>query len=271
LVSIRMFCMIAWLAFALCARPPAIAHALTYAQQFVQLEQANRAFEQALTSPTPQAAQGYYQQAIAGYEQLVATGIHNAKLYYNLGNAYFRLNDLGRAILHYRRGLRLEPGNRQLQANLSYARSRRTDQIDVSPQHSLFHQLFFWSNELSVQTQWGLALIGYCLAWSCAFAHLLWRRAALLWGLAGAAFVCLVFAGSTLLTQYQHTTRRAGVIVAEEVVVRKGNGESYTPQLPQPLHAGTEFVVLEERGPWLAIQLDNGTSGWIRRDSAAVL
>ena len=72
--------------------------ALTYAQQLVQLEQANRAFEQALMSPTHQDAQGYYQQAIAGYEQLVAAGIHNAKLYYNLGNAYFRLNDLGHAI-----------------------------------------------------------------------------------------------------------------------------------------------------------------------------
>jgi tetratricopeptide (TPR) repeat protein len=266
-----MFSMVAWLALALCTRPPAIAHALTYAQQLVQLEQANRAFEQALSSPTPEAAQGYYQQAIAGYKQLIAAGVHNARLYYNLGNAYFRLNDLGHAILHYRRGLRLEPGNRQLQANLSYARSRRTDQIDVSHQHSLLHQLFFWSNELSVQTQWTLALAGYCLAWGCAFSHLVWRRASLLWGLVGTTFVCLIFVASTVLTQSQYTTRQAGVIVAEEVVVRKGNGESYTPQLPQPLHAGTEFVVLEERGSWLAIQLDNGTSGWIRRDSAALL
>ena len=59
--------------------------------------------------------------------------------------------------------------------------------------------------------------------------------------------------------------------MAEEVIVRKGNGESYAPQFPQPLHAGTEFEVLEERGPWLAIQLDNGTSGWIRRESASLL
>jgi len=249
-----------------------MAHALTYAQQLVQLEQANRAFEQALVSPKPQEAQGYYQQAIAGYEQLVAIGIHNAKLYYNLGNAYFRLNDLGHAILHYRRGLRLEPGNRQLQANLNYARSRRIDQIGINgQQRAFFSQLFFWSDELSVVTQWTLALAGYGLAWGCAFAHLFWRRTSLLWGLAGAAFFCLLFAISTWLTQSQYTTRQAGVIVAEEVMVRKGNGESYTPQLPQPIHAGTEFVVLEARGSWLAIQLDNGTSGWIRRDSAALL
>lgn len=270
-MSKHLFCTVVCLAFGLCARPPEMAYAFTHAQQLVQLEQANRAFEQALASPTPQAAQGYYQQVIAGYEQLIAAGIHNARLYDNLGNAYFRLNDLGRAILYYRRGLRLEPGNRQIQANLSYARSQRVDQIDVSSQRSLLQQLFFWHNELSVQTQWILALTGYCLVWSWAFAHLFWRRTALLWGVAGAAFLCLVFAGSTLLTHYHNTTSRAGVIVAEEVVMRKGNGESYTPQLPQPLHAGTEFVGLEARGSWLAIQLDNGISGWIRRDSAALL
>ncbi len=268
----RTFYMVAWLACALCTSPSALAHAFTYAQQLVQLEQANRAFEQALTSPTPETAQGYYRQAMAGYEQLVAAGIRNARLYYNLGNTYFRLHDLGRAILYYRRGLRLEPGNRQLQANLHDARSRRTDQIDVSSQRqpTLFPQLFFWSDTLSVPTQWALALGGYYLAWGCALAHLVWRRASLRWCLAGAAFVCLVFAASTWLTQSQYTTR-AGVIVAEEVVMRKGNGESYTPQLPQSLHAGTEFVVLEERGSWLAIQLDNGISGWIRRDSAMLL
>jgi tetratricopeptide (TPR) repeat protein len=265
--------MLACLAVALWASLPASAYILTSAQQLVQLEQANRAFEQALTSPAPEAAQGYYRQAIAGYEQLIAAGIHNAKLYYNLGNAYFRLNDLGRAILHYRRGLRLEPGNRQLQANVSYARSRRIDQIDVSgqQQRALLPRLFFWSDELSVPTQWTLALVGYGLVWGCAFAHLFWRRSVLLWGLAGAAFFSLIFASSAWLTQSQYTARQAGVIVAEEVVVRKGNGESYTPQLPQPLHAGTEFIVLEARGSWLAIQLDNGTSGWVRRESAALL
>lgn len=268
----RVFATVAWLTGVLCVSSPALAQVLTYAQQLAQLEQANRAFEQALLSPTPGAAQSYYQQARAGYEQLVAVGVHNARLYYNLGNAYFRLHDLGHAILYYRRGLRLEPGNRQLQANLSYARSRRTDQIDVNSQRrpTLFPQLFFWSDILSVPTQWALALGGYVLAWGCALAHLVWRRPALRWCLAGAAFVCLVFAVSTWFTQSQYTIR-AGVIVAEEVVVRKGNGESYTPQLPQPLHAGTEFIVLEERGSWLAIQLDNGISGWIRHNSATLL
>lgn len=267
MVSRSVFYTVLCLALGLCVGTPEMAQALTYAQQLVLLEQANQAFEHALISPEPQGAQGYYHQALAGYTQLIAAGVENARLYYNLGNTYFRLNDLGHAILHYRRGLRLEPGNRQLQANLRYARSQRVDQINVSHQRALLSQLFFWHHELSLQTRWSLALAAYLLVWGGACAHLFWRRATLLWGLAGAAFFYLVLTASTLLTHYQHSTTRAGVIMAEEVVVRKGNGESYAPQFPQPLHAGTEFEVLEERGPWLAIQLDNGTSGWIRRES----
>lgn len=267
----RSACVVAVYLCALLLAWPGLAAALTYAQQLVHLEQATRAFEQALISPTPEAAQEYYRQAIAGYEQLIAVGLQNARLSYNLGNAYFRVHDLGRAILHYRRGLRLEPGNRQLQANLSYARSRRVDHIEGSSQRSLLQHLLFWQSELSVQTQWTLALLAYGVVWASAFAHLHWRRAVLRWGMAGAALCCIVFAGAALLAHYQHTTIRPGVILAAEVVVRKGNGESYTPQFPQPLHAGTEFVVLEERGAWLAIQLDNGTSGWIRAESAALL
>ena len=248
----------------------AMAQSLTYAQQLVVLEQANQAFEQASANPEPEAAQHQYQQAITGYEQLIAAGVQNARLYYNLGNAYFRRNDLGRAITQYRLGLRLEPGNRQLQANLSYARSRRLDQIEMNTQRSVFRQLFFWQHDLSLQAQWTLALLGYLLAWGCAFARLRWRRPALGWGLVGTACFCLVFATSSLMTHAQHTGQHAGVILSDEVVVRKGNGESYAPQLPQPLHAGTEFTVLEERAPWLAIQLDNGPRGWLRHESAAL-
>jgi len=70
-----------------------------------------------------QDAQGYYQQAIAGYEQLVAAGLHNAGCIITSAMRIFASTILDALFLHYRRGLRLEPGNRQLQANVSYARS----------------------------------------------------------------------------------------------------------------------------------------------------
>jgi hypothetical protein len=241
---------------------------LAMSQQLDLLEQANRAFEQALASPVPSQAQAHYQNALAIYEQLRAAGIENARLHYNLGNIYFRLDDLGRAIAAYRRGLRLEPGNPRLQANLRYALSLRVDQIEAREQSSVWSRLLFWQDALSLGSQFALAVVSFLLAWACAFARLFWRRPTLGWLLFGCACGCILFTGSSLAVHFRHTATRHGVIVADNVDVRKGNGDSYTLQLPNPLHRGTEFVVLEERGAWLSIRLANGVSGWIRREQA---
>ncbi len=247
---------------------PLHAQSLSQVDQQSLLTQANTAFEQALDSTDPQQAQGYYQQAITAYEQLLDTGLHNAKLHYNLGNAYFLHRDLGQAISQYRRGLQLEPGNPRLQANLRYARSQRLDQIDPSVQQALVSRLLFWHDSLSLQTQVTLALMSFLLAWAGAFAHLFWRRTSYLWLIAAATFGFVLFASSAIVVHTQNATEQHGVVVARETPVRKGNGASYALQFPQPLHSGAEFAVQEQRGSWLHIQLDNGASGWIRKAHA---
>lgn len=254
-----------WLIFLVAS---VLAQPLTESVQQAFLDQGNRAFEQALDSTDEQQAQGYYRQAIEAYQQLLTAGVRNAKLHYNLGNAYFLHHDLGRAILHYRRGLQLEPANPRLRANLRYVRSQRLDQIDPSAQHALVSRLLFWHDDIGLQTQITLALIGFLLAWAGAFAHLFWRRSFHLWLMAAAAFGFVLFASSALVVHTQHTTARHGVVVAQETPVRKGNGASYALQFPQPLHSGAEFRVQERRGAWLHIRLDNGASGWIRRAHA---
>jgi hypothetical protein len=239
-------------------------------QQLMLLDKANRMFEQAVASRDEQAMQGYYQQAINAYVQLIAGGVRNAKLYYNLGNAYFRANDLGRAILQYRRGLQLEPGNRRLQANLRFALSRRMDQIEVkaTTRRSLAARLLFWHDDLSLRAQVIIALVAFWLTWGCAFAHWFRPHSAFLGFLAMGAFCFVLFAASALLVHMQNTTVRHGVVVAQEASVRKGNGNSYALQFPRPLHPGAEFVVVEKRPPWLYVRLDNGATGWVRQDRA---
>ena len=249
----------------MCLAVPVLAQPLTESDQQALLDQGTRAFEQALDSTDEQQAQGYYRQAIEAYQQLLTAGVHNAKLHYNLGNAYFLHHDLGRAILHYRRGLQLEPANQRLRANLRYARSQRLDQIDPSAQYAFISRLLFWHDDIGLQTQVTLALSGFLLAWAGAFAHLFWRRPSHLWLMAAAAFGFVLFASSALVVHTQHVTARHGVVVAQETPVRKGNGASYALQFPQPLHSGAEFRVQEHRGSWLHIRLDNGASGWIRR------
>ncbi len=75
---------------------------------------------------------------------------------------------------------------------------------------------------------------------------------------------------STLMMHHRNPPGRHGVIVAREAAVRKDNGDSYALQLAQPLRSGTEFTVLETRGVWLRVRLENGAQGWIRRGHAVV-
>jgi tetratricopeptide (TPR) repeat protein len=244
--------------------------ALSPQQQLDLLAQANSAFARALERAEVAAAQDHYQRALTSYEQLLAAGIENAKLYYNVGNIYFHLNDLGRAIANYRRGLRLEPSNPRLQANLRYALSLRVDKIEPSHRASMLPQILFWHDALPLGTQFSLAVGSFVLAWACALVRLFWQRPVLGWLLGGLVCCCVLLSSSALFVHLQHTTRQHGVIVSDGVEVRKGNGESYALQLSQPLHRGTEFVVQEERGAWLALRLDNGVSGWIRREQAVL-
>ena len=80
---------------------------------------------------------GEYLQAAAGYEAIVRYGIHNSDLYFNLGNAYFKHGDLGRAILNYRRAHRLAPRDSDILTNLTVARAQTVDRLEATNEGTL--------------------------------------------------------------------------------------------------------------------------------------
>jgi tetratricopeptide (TPR) repeat protein len=83
---------------------------------------------------------GQYAKAAEAYQQLVDQGYSDAALFYNLGNAYFKQGDIGRAILNYRRAERLHPRDPDTRANLELARSLAVDQIEDGNQSGLLYQ-----------------------------------------------------------------------------------------------------------------------------------
>ncbi len=86
-------------------------------------------------------------------------GIQNAKLCYNLANAYLLKEDLGRAILNYRRAATLDRTDLNIQKNLTFARSQRADRVETSTQKRVLGTLFFWHYDFSLQTKFLLASI----------------------------------------------------------------------------------------------------------------
>ena len=133
----------------------------TDVQIYSLFNQANEAFRQAnAASNNPEQADRLYTKAILNYENIIEVGgIENAKLYYNLANAYFLKGNIGRAVLNYRRALKLDSSNVDIKKNLTFARSRRIDQVKVQAERKVLETLFFWHYDLSLKARFLIGCI----------------------------------------------------------------------------------------------------------------
>jgi hypothetical protein len=227
------------------------------------LERAHAAFRQGVEArSTPATARDSFARAAADHELLRRRGFQSAALHRSQGNAYFLAGDLPRAIREYRRGLRLDPWDRELRTNLAYARGRV-----VYPYGGTFARLP-WLPRLPP----GLlaTLLGglYVLGWLGITRWLMVRRTGLL-KLALAGWVAAGgFAAIWLMEEWaarQEASQRLVIIAQDGVVLRKGNGVSYPPQGDYPLNRGVEATWRFTRGDWLQIELPGGSVGWVPR------
>ena len=246
---------------------------LSHEQILDLFNQANQAFHLANTQADAAGREPYYVKAILAYEKIVQDGsIHNAKLYYDLANAYLLKGDVGQAILNYRRAEQLDAGDRNIQKNLAFARSRRIDAIAAKTEQQVLETLLFWHYDLGIRTR----ILAACaaLAVGClGMTVMVWRGAGSLRVatvvLSGIATVCL--ATSVVVEVRTKAAVQQGVITAAEVAARQGDGPNYPESFKAPLHSGTEFRLIEKRPGWLHIRLSDGSDTWIVDNAAALI
>ena len=248
--------------------------ALPKEQVYSLFNQANRFFREANTATNdPDQAQKLYEKAILNYEKIISDGrIKNSKLFYNLGNAYFLKEDIGRAILNYRRAERLDKADTNIQKNLAFARSRRIDTVEVKTEERILETLFFWHYDFSIKTKFLVTCL--CFGIACiSVTVMLWRgRTATL---VATAAICGLLTASFLASVIVETRSRAnticGVITDQQVVARQGDGPNYPESFKDPLHAGTEFDLLERRSGWFHLRLSDDSDGWIPDNAADLI
>ncbi len=212
----------------------------------------------------PKAAGDYYRKAILHFERIVGDGgIRNGRIYYNIGNTYFRLGDLGRAILYYRRASLYAANDQNLRQNLEHARSRRVDRIERKQRERIFKTLFFLHYDVPSRIRFMIFLVSFAALWISASTLLLLKKGFLKLILVVSAVVSAAVLVSLAAESYSLSRRPGGVITAVEVEARKGDAETYQPSFTEPLHAGTEFRLLEERSGWCHVELDDGARTWI--------
>lgn len=261
--------MLLFAATASAAAPPT----LDREQQRTILSEAQAAYDRGVAALSQRGAESsaHFLDSASRYQLLVDAGVRSAPLHYNLANAYLQAGDLGRAILHYRNAARIAPSDARVRENLAHARSLTIDQIPQAPARAILDRLFAWRHITPFATRLWLAAASY-LAW---WALLLAARARHRPSITRTAWVCAavsVVLGSTCgYDLWRERAHREGVILVDEVVLRKGNGDSFAPAYRERLHPGVEFVLLEERPGWLSIRLPDGSEGWIKADQAATI
>ncbi len=243
-------------------------------QLYSLLSEANSTFQQAnAVTDNRERARELYAKAILLYEKIIDQGgVHNAKLYYNLGNAYLLNEDIGKAILNYRRAEQLDSSSVDLRSNLEYARRQRLDKVNVETSKRVLGTLFFWHYDFSIRTRFWLAGIFFSLL--CVVGTLrvwLGRSSTTLAAMVLLGILLVCFATSTVIEMKSRAGTRYGVITAPEIVARQGDGPNYPPSFKEPLHAGTEFTLVEQRPGWYHIRLSDNSDAWIPDGTAGLV
>jgi tetratricopeptide (TPR) repeat protein len=207
-------------------------------------------------------SEGRFQKAAEGYESLVQSGKWNATLFYDLGNAYYRLGNFGKAILNYERALALEPRHPEAQANLRLA-------VDEARALELRKDWFERYAAVATVQQYTIATaVAFWIALFIA-AHLLLSTRRSAGGIALIA-LSLIICGASISGVYilENGTRgnALAVVTAKEVEARLATADNAKSVLLLP--AGSEMKILSERGDWIYVALPNDQRGWIPATSA---
>lgn len=216
---------------------------------------------------------GDYNSAIVLYEELLEQNYSSVELYYNLGNAYFKSDLIPNAILNYERALRLDPGNEDIEFNLTIANLQTVDQIEPIP------VLFFY--------EWYDSLVSMfsSIVWSYITIVFMWVAVGFMIGflfihsgfvkkimfllsivsIAG-TIITLVFAFQSFS---EETAKDEAIIFAKSVYIKSSPSEKGTDLFI--LHEGTKVKLIDKVNEWLEIRLNDGNVGWIKTNDLKII
>lgn len=209
---------------------------------------------------------GNYQQAITDYKELLKHGV-SADLYYNLGNAYYRSDNLAKAILCYERASEMSPGDKDIRFNLQFANSKTIDKITLSDENVFVNWYNSIVNLTGIDTWAKISIVCIILALILMLIYLFaFSVGARKVGFFGSIVFIVIFLFSTLFAWQQKTrleNRCGAIIMVPSVSIKStptNNGaDSFI------LHEGTKVNITDNsmKG-WKEIRVGDGREGWIK-------
>ncbi|MBT8261076.1 MAG: tetratricopeptide repeat protein [Flavobacteriaceae bacterium] len=210
--------------------------------------------------------QGKYQEAITAYETIIDNGEHSAELYFNLGNAYYKLNSIAPSIYYYEKALQLNPKDKDIQNNLTFAKNMTIDAIEEVPSIGLNRFMKSFIKFFDFET-WAILSVGFVFAFVVIFLMYYFshstgkKRFLFLSSIASLVFMvfCLFFAFQNF--NLEKNDKPAIVFAKKSQVRTEPNLRSENAFF---LHEGTKIQMLEiYNEDWVKIKIADGKTGWI--------
>ena len=207
-----------------------------------------------------------FTQAAQLYEKILNNGFESVVVYNNLGNAYYRCNEIPSAILYYEKALKLEPNLTDIRHNLSIANSRITDKVEIVPE--LFYKRWWktFLNQLSIDSVGIVLIVLLTLSLLASAIYLVSRRVAVrkvsFW--IGTALFVFLFVSLFAARQKENLLKyhHEAIVFTPTVTIKSSPDMASTDLFV--IHEGIKVVLLDQIGEWQEIRIANGSIGWLK-------
>lgn len=214
-----------------------------------------------------------YEEAVQLYEEILKSGQHSPEVYFNLGNAYYKLNQVAPAIYNYERALLLEPNNKDVQTNLKFAQNMTIDEIKEAPKVGFRNWL---SNFTSVYHYdvWAKIAVGFSVLCLLGFVGFYFINRMLIKRIFFTLMLLFVIGSvlSIMLSVFEKNRAESynPAIIFSEMIALKVEPRSVAANVIT-LHEGTKVFILEDHDDWFRVELADGTKGWLQKETVRSL
>ena len=218
-----------------------------------------------IDSATKDYNNGLYRQSLEGYQAVIDAGYESSELYYNAGNAAFKINELALAILYYEKSLKLKPNDEDVKYNLGLINSRIPDKIETVPEMFLMRWIKDFRQLLSAD-QWAYCSIAFftlalfLLAFYFLSRNMGLRKIGFWVGLIMLIIAAVSFISSKIETNNLINSDSA-IVFSPSVTIKSSPTDGSTNIFV--LHEGTKVFVIETIDEWCKIKIADGSVGWL--------
>lgn len=216
---------------------------------------------------------GAYEEAIENYELILSNGEHSAALYYNLGNCYYKLNQIAPSIYNYEKALLLDPGDKEIKNNLAFANQMTIDAIEPLPETGLARIYNSIIGVLSFD-QWAYLAIAFVILFVLGYLAYYFlkyssqKRVAFV-GSMVALILTALFVAFAFVQYKQYNAEQPAIVFASECLVKSEPNNRSTEVFL--LHEGTKIQVVEGLEEYSKIELADGKTGWVLQEDIKLL